>query len=37
MVDMNKLLPVAYAVILALVLLSVDALWLDIVHPFNLG
>ncbi|MBA2607531.1 MAG: RIP metalloprotease [Actinobacteria bacterium] len=36
-VDMNKLLPVAYAVILALVLLSATTLWLDIVHPFNLG
>ncbi len=35
--DMNKLLPVAYAVILALVLLSATTLWLDIVHPFNLG
>jgi membrane-associated protease RseP (regulator of RpoE activity) len=36
-VDMAKLLPVAYAVIMALVLLSASALWLDIVHPFNLG
>jgi membrane-associated protease RseP (regulator of RpoE activity) len=36
-VDMAKLLPVAYAVIMALVLLSASALWLDIMHPFNLG
>lgn len=35
--DMAKLLPVAYAVILALVLLSATSLWLDIVHPFKLG
>lgn len=35
--DMAKLLPVAYAVIMALVLLSASALWLDIMHPFNLG
>jgi membrane-associated protease RseP (regulator of RpoE activity) len=37
MADMNKLLPVAYAVVTALFLLSVSALWLDIVHPFKLG
>ncbi|MDP1793255.1 MAG: M50 family metallopeptidase, partial [Acidimicrobiales bacterium] len=37
MVDMAKLLPVAYAVIMGLVLLSASALWLDIMHPFNLG
>ncbi len=36
-VDMAKLLPVAYAVIMGLVLLSASALWLDIMHPFNLG
>ncbi len=35
--DMNKLLPVAYVVVTALFLLSVSALWLDIVHPFDLG
>jgi hypothetical protein len=34
---MNKLLPVAYAVIMALVLLSATTLWLDIMHPFKLG
>ena len=36
-VDMNKLLPVAYGVIMLLVFISVSALWLDIVHPFKLG
>ncbi|MEY2469178.1 MAG: hypothetical protein QOF21_1876 [Actinomycetota bacterium] len=35
--DMNKLLPVAYGVIMLLVFISVSALWLDIVHPFKLG
>ncbi|MEY2417476.1 MAG: hypothetical protein QOG90_156 [Actinomycetota bacterium] len=37
MLDMNKMLPVAYAVVVALALLSLSALWLDIVHPFKLG
>ena len=37
MVDMNKLLPVAYGVIMLLVFISASALWLDIVHPFKLG
>jgi membrane-associated protease RseP (regulator of RpoE activity) len=37
MADMNKLLPVAYAVVAALFVLSLSALWLDIMHPFNLG
>lgn len=37
MTDMNKLLPVAYVVVLALFLMSASALWLDIVRPFNLG
>jgi membrane-associated protease RseP (regulator of RpoE activity) len=37
MVDMRKMLPLAYAVILALFVLSATALWLDIRHPFNLG
>jgi RIP metalloprotease RseP len=37
MLDMNKMLPLAYAVVLALTLLSLSALWLDIVHPFKLG
>ncbi|MEY2426985.1 MAG: hypothetical protein QOI61_2557 [Actinomycetota bacterium] len=37
MADMNKLLPVAYVVVTALFLLSISALWLDIVHPFKLG
>ncbi|MEY2397685.1 MAG: hypothetical protein QOJ00_859 [Actinomycetota bacterium] len=36
-VDMTKLMPVAYAVIMALVLLSATTLWLDIMHPFKLG
>ena len=36
-IDMAKLLPVAYAVVLGLVLMSASALWLDIVHPLNLG
>ncbi|HVV35815.1 MAG TPA: M50 family metallopeptidase [Acidimicrobiales bacterium] len=35
--DMNKMLPVAYVVVVALALLSLSALWLDIVHPFKLG
>ena len=37
MVDMNKLLPVAYGVVMLLVFISASALWLDIVHPFKLG
>ena len=37
MLDMNKMLPVAYVVVVALSLLSLSALWLDIVHPFKLG
>jgi membrane-associated protease RseP (regulator of RpoE activity) len=37
MMDMNKMLPVAYAVVVGLALLSLSALWLDIVHPFKLG
>ncbi len=37
MIDMAKLLPVAYMVIIALFFLSLSALWLDIVHPFDLG
>jgi membrane-associated protease RseP (regulator of RpoE activity) len=37
MLDMNKMLPIAYAVVVALALLSASALWLDIVHPFKLG
>ncbi|HUR76784.1 MAG TPA: M50 family metallopeptidase [Acidimicrobiales bacterium] len=37
MVDMGKLLPVAYVVILGLMALSASALWLDIRHPFDLG
>jgi RIP metalloprotease RseP len=37
MIDMGKLLPVAYMVVFALALLSMSALWLDIRHPFQLG
>lgn len=37
MLDMNKMLPIAYAIVVALVLLSASALWLDIRHPFQLG
>ena len=37
MLDMNKMLPIAYAIVVALALLSASALWLDIRHPFQLG
>jgi membrane-associated protease RseP (regulator of RpoE activity) len=37
MLDMNKMLPVAYVVVAAFTLLSLSALYLDIVHPFKLG
>jgi membrane-associated protease RseP (regulator of RpoE activity) len=37
MLDMNKMLPIAYAVVVGLALLSASALYLDIVHPFQLG
>ena len=36
MIDMNKMLPVAYAVVFALILIGVTAMWLDIVHPINI-
>jgi membrane-associated protease RseP (regulator of RpoE activity) len=37
MIDMNKMLPLAYAMVALLVLLSLSAAWLDLRHPFNLG
>jgi membrane-associated protease RseP (regulator of RpoE activity) len=37
MLDMNKMLPIAYAIVVALALLSASALWLDLRHPFKLG
>ena len=36
-IDMNKMLPLAYAMVVLLVLLSLSAAWLDLRHPFNLG
>jgi len=37
MIDTNRLLPVAWVMIAVLMLISVSALWLDVVHPFKLG
>jgi membrane-associated protease RseP (regulator of RpoE activity) len=37
MLDMNKMLPVAYAMVALLAFLSLTAAWLDIRHPFHLG
>jgi membrane-associated protease RseP (regulator of RpoE activity) len=37
MLDMNKMLPIAYAMVALLAFLSLTAAWLDIRHPFQLG
>ncbi|MEY2469532.1 MAG: hypothetical protein QOF21_2230 [Actinomycetota bacterium] len=36
MVDMNKMLPLAYLVMFALLLIGVTAFWLDLRHPINI-
>lgn len=37
MIDMGKLLPLAYLVVLAILFLGVSAAWIDIRHPLDLG